>query len=222
MKKLVKLSMMVATAFCALQASAALLSYSGSPGLAIPDNNPSGLGFGFNVNTPEFDIESLTVTLNISGGYNGDIYAYLSHASGFAVLLNRTGVTGSDPAGYPDNGFSVMLVAGGTDIHDYRTTLGGAPAGGVLTGTWGADGRLEPTDILRENTLDVFTGQNPNGDWTLFLADRSPGSISTLDSWMVDIEAVPEPANVALAVFGGIFAFAQGVRLWRQRRAMKV
>ena len=34
------------------------------------------------------------MTLNLSGGWNGDLYAYLVHNSGFAVLLNRVGRNG--------------------------------------------------------------------------------------------------------------------------------
>ena len=218
MKKLVKLLIALAGTLNCLNTSAALINFSGSPNAPIPDNNASGLAFGFTVTTPFSSLDSVVVTLTISGGYNGDLYAYLSHGSGFAVLLNRVGVTGSDPLGYSDSGFNVTLSPGGTDIHQYRTTLGGAPPGGVLTGNWGADGRLLPTDVTRANTLDVFNGANPNGDWTLYFADRSPIGISTLNSWSVGIEAVPEPANIALAVFGVLFASVQGMRLWSRRR----
>ena len=40
-------------------------------------------------------ITKLTVSLNISGGYNGDLYAYLAGPNGgFAVHLNRAGIRG--------------------------------------------------------------------------------------------------------------------------------
>jgi len=87
-----------------------------------------------------------------------------------------------------------------------------------VSGNWGADGRLVPTDATRANTLDVFTGANPNGAWTLFFADRSAVGISTLNSWSVGIEAIPEPANIALGIFGVLFAGSQAVRLWSRRR----
>src|SRR5579862_1715479 len=48
---------------------------------AIPDGNPSGLANTQTLNfssIPNFSfITDLTVTLNISGGFNGDYYAYL-------------------------------------------------------------------------------------------------------------------------------------------------
>src|SRR6185436_18333622 len=121
----------LALAYCG-SGSAAVLSFSGTPGTAIPDDNAVGLGYHFTVSDPAQQIASVTVSFAISGGYNGDIYAYLSHGDGFAVLLNRVGVTGVNANGYPDNGFNVTLAASGNDINDYRTTLGGAPPGGVL------------------------------------------------------------------------------------------
>jgi hypothetical protein len=39
----------------------------------------------------------------------------------------------------------------------------------------------------------------------LFIADLSAGSQSQLDSWSLNISAVPEPVNVALGIFGGVF-----------------
>src|SRR6266511_2508844 len=103
-------SIIVAFASCGT-GSAALLSFSGTPGAEIPDNNASGLAYGFTVTTPEQAISSVTVSFVVSSGFNGDFYAYLSHGDGFAVLLNRAGATGGNPAGYSDSGFNVTLTA---------------------------------------------------------------------------------------------------------------
>ena len=32
------------------------------------------------------------MTLNLTGGWNGDLYAYVQYGSGFTALLNRVGV----------------------------------------------------------------------------------------------------------------------------------
>ena len=45
---------------------------------------------------------------------------------------------------------------------------------------------------------------NPNGSWTLFFADMSAGEQSQVVSWELDISAVPEPVNIALAIFGAV------------------
>ncbi len=219
--KLMKLSMVLAGALCCTEASAALITYNLAPDVVIPDNNPSGLGFGFTVSAALGDIiDSLTVQFTTTGGYNGDLYAYLSHGNGFAVLLNRAGATGGNPGGYSDSGFNnVTLTSGvGNDIHQYQVTLGGP---GVPSGTgWAADGRLNSTDTARNNKLDVFNGANPNGDWTLFFADRSAGSTSTLSAFEVQMQtsAVPEPVNVALGVFGAVFVLVQLGRSSRVRK----
>jgi len=60
---------------------------------------------------------------------------------------------------------------------------------------------------------------NPNGEWTLFFADMSGGSVSTLTSWSLNIEPVPEPVTVALCIAGVIFGGFRFVRHFRSRRA---
>jgi len=59
---------------------------------------------------------------------------------------------------------------------------------------------------------------NPNGIWTLYLADMSGGTTSTLMGWSLDIMAVPEPTILALAVFGIGLASVLGFRRWRRAR----
>lgn len=54
-----------------------------------------------------------------------------------------------------------------------------------------------------------------NGTWTLFFADTSAGHQSELVSW--GLRVVPEPVNVALGLFGVVFAGAAAVR-WRLKR----
>src|SRR5262245_1732778 len=78
----------------------------------ISVNSETGIGF----------INDVNVTVNISGGFNGDLYGYLIHDSGFAILLNRVGRTGSDSFGYSDPGFSSVRLddsAVNGDIHLY-------------------------------------------------------------------------------------------------------
>jgi hypothetical protein len=58
----------------------------------IPDNDEVGFTDTRMVTIPAVtEIESLSVNLNFTGGRNGDLYAYLVHGDGFAVLLNRPG-----------------------------------------------------------------------------------------------------------------------------------
>jgi len=182
----------------------------------IPDNNLNGFSDTRTVVSEIFSITDVRVTLNISGGFNGDYYAYLTHDSGFAVLLNRVGRTISSDLGYPDSGFSVLLDdAAANDIHTYRLSLN--PNGGPITGTWQPDGRnIHPAISLdttaRTAGLDVFDDLDANGNWTLFLADVSAASTATLNSWGIEIVGVPEPSTWALLAIGGIGVW------WRLRR----
>jgi len=67
------------------------------------------------------------------------------------------------------------------------------------------------------NLSSTFLGYDPNGTWTVHFADGSPGGESTLVSWSLDITAVPEPANLALGIFG-VMAAAASVGSWLRKR----
>ena len=150
----------------------------------------------------------------------------LQHSSGFSVLLNRPGRSTGNPFGYADSGFTVTLddAAANGDIHDYQNvTVPGA--GSPLTGTWQPDARnVDPADAMdttsRTAYLSSFDGLDANGDWTLFLADIEYGAASTLDSWSLEVtglEVIPEPTNVALAIFGSLAAGWVGMQKLRAR-----
>ena len=63
----------------------------------VPDGNSTGWSDTRNLSgIAQNSILDLNVTLQLSGGWNGDLYAYLTHGTGFSVLLNRVGRTGSD------------------------------------------------------------------------------------------------------------------------------
>jgi len=189
-----------------------------SPGLvAIPDYPSSGVAFGLNFNHSGFtELTDISFTFTTTGGWNGDLYAYLSHGSAIAVLLNRVGANASGEDGFGTAGFTSITLGMGTanDIHGAETpTSGGGP--------YSADGRLDYTVNTRGNTLDVFNGANPNGAWTLYFSDQSSLLAANLDSWSLDITAVPEPTTWALGIFGGIGGIVGLVR-WRARRKLMV
>ena len=174
-------------------------------------------------------ISSIQVSLNIDGEemINGDYYAYLRHGdTGFAVLLNRPGATASNPYGYFDSGLNVVFAddAKNGDIHNYQTVLN--PNGGALSGIWQPDGRrVDPSDpyaTTRSAYLSSFIGADPNGDWTLFVADNSAVGVGTLTGWgltiTAEVTAVPEPSTfAALAVAAVLYS----VKLRADRQSQK-
>lgn len=200
-------AMMLATTMwlTAAQTNTELFNFVVANGV-VPDANYSGFADThlITVTNPVSVISDLRVTLNISGGYNGDLYAYLVHGSGFAVLLNRVGRTSGNLFGYGDAGLNLTLSdSAAGDIHLY-----GGNGGSPLTGVWQPDGRnVAPTTVLDTNTrnalLGSFTGLSANGLWTLFVADFAVGDQSTLQSWGLQITTIPEPAIGALGILAG-------------------
>jgi hypothetical protein len=189
----------------------------------IPDDDPTGLqdtrelsGFTDVIGTLEVWLKISAATNNLA--WNGDLYVTLQHDSGYAVLLNRVGRTDSEPLGYDHNGFEITFALGGFDVHNYQANspiFGGA---GQLTGTWGVDGRnVDPGSVLasdaRTDMLESFVGINPNGAWTLFVADLNQNAEMQLDSWGLNVTPIPEPGTFGLLALGA-------VALWRRRRRM--
>jgi subtilisin-like proprotein convertase family protein len=75
-------------------------SYTNSTLTVIPDGNPVGAVEQFTVGGVGGSVINVTVQLDITGGFNGDLYAYLVDPQGqMAVLLNRSGVDGGNPFG---------------------------------------------------------------------------------------------------------------------------
>jgi subtilisin-like proprotein convertase family protein len=201
-------------------------------GAVIPDNDPNGYQSSQSLSSLPMPIAQVTVTINISGGINGDLYAFLSHNNTMAVLLNRVGRTGTSTLGYSDAGFGPNVALNSFtfsdlashDVHYYRTVSYTLNGSGQLTGGWQPDGRgLDPASAgsafdtaARSNMLNLFNGTDGNGLWTLFVADMSPLGESTLVSWGLDITTVPEPASstlLCLALGGDLF--------WRLTRRAK-
>ena len=133
----------------------------------------------------------ITVQLNVTGGYSGLFSLALTGPDGSTTvdLIYQPGTATS--------GLNLTLADTGTTI-----TSGSNLSGG----TWAP---YAP--------LSGLNGQTANGVWTLAFANEA-GPADTLNSWTLNITVVPEPVNVALGVFGILFATAIVAR----RRAKKL
>ncbi len=216
--------------FLALAGPALANSMTYTPGTVILDNNLNGVSDTENFSSAIVSITSIQVNLDITGGYDGDFYAYLTHGTtGFAVLLNRIGVNSGSQFGSYDVGMNVTLSdSAASNIHDSTAT------GAALTGTWQPDGRnigpLTAPGTLGStpSTADLssFNGMDPNGAWTLFIADASAVGIGTLTSWELDINGstgtgnVPDSANtIALLAMSAGLLIVLKLRLNGNQRA---
>jgi subtilisin-like proprotein convertase family protein len=217
--KTMKSVTLLTTLMLGLCASAHATVYpSGLGGGVIQDGNLSGWSDTINFSDQDGLASGVQVHLNITGGYNGDLYAYLSHDGVLVPLLTRVGTAGLDTFGFDTSGMNITLKDGillenihGVASPDWLGTY--APDGrGLNIGTLQPDGA--------STTFASFDATDRNGDWTLFFADTSGGGgQSTIASWSVDfITAVPEPINVALGVFGGLFLVGSVCRSERVRK----
>ena len=188
----------------------------------VPDDNKSGWTDTRTLSGVSGAIADVSVTLNLSGGWNGDLYAYVVHNDGFAVLLNRVGRGTANPPGYGDSGMSVVFneAAAGGDIHWYGGM--GEPVGNYLP-----DGRyiLPKSEVgvfdvtTRTALLSSFVGLDPNGKWTLFVADASGGDQSTVTKWglAIRLASVPEPASLVEGTLAALF-LGGAIVLYRLKR----
>ena len=138
--------------------SQATSSFTNNTPTIVPDGNPVGVTEQFTVGGLSGSISDVQVQLDITGGFNGDLYAYLVSPTGqLSVLLNRVGLSAGNPVGYSDAGFNLTLDGqAANNIHYYQSgsyTI----QGGQLTGTWAADGR----NIDPQSSGSVFDGTSP-------------------------------------------------------------
>ena len=134
-----------------------------------------------------FDSPTVTFTPDITAYYD-DItsvqltltFAQANLLTGDSSGLQGTIVLGTDSPSY---------------INFYPTvTSGSGPYTYTATFTGTAD----------DNT--GLNGLDPNQAWGLDIWNNSNADGNTLDSWSLEVTAVPEPVNVALGVFGLLFA----------------
>ena len=194
-------------------ASAALfISYSGVP-QTITDGSSVGITSIATVSgagTLAGSGDNVSVTLNLSGGNMGDLVAYLSYNGTTVQLLNRPGTGGNlSSLGYTGNG---SFTFNGTLSDGNSTSVDSYGGGNVASGVnYNASGGA--------TAFQAYNGMSVDGNWTLFFADMSGGdgaNTTTLNGWSLNITAVPEPVNVAMATFATIVLFAGGGRSYRR------
>jgi subtilisin-like proprotein convertase family protein len=187
-----------------LSAPAGIYYSSGSP--VIPDANPVGITSAISVGDAG-TIGAVSVTLNLSGGNIGDLYAYLTFNGTKVDLMNQPG-----GGTYLGGSFNNVTLSDGAYANVNSLT-----SGDHINETYNASSG--------STAFQAYNGMSENGNWTLFFADLSGGdgtNLTTLNSWSLNITEVPEPVTLALGIFGGALATLAVVRLARRCRTEKV
>jgi hypothetical protein len=167
---------------------------SGSSVGVVPAGNPVGAVFGGVVSgvPAGLTVGSVTVNLQLSGGYNGNLCAFLVAPNGTTVvLMNQPGVA-VNGFGATGAGMNITLSDAGSSSVQSQT------GSGTLSATYSAVG-----------TLGSTYGSAADGTWDLYFADTtSGGGTSTLTQWSLNITSVPEPVDLALGILA-LLAFAR-------------
>jgi subtilisin-like proprotein convertase family protein/subtilisin family serine protease len=141
---------------------------SGTLNLAVPDSNITGVNSNLAVSGAIGSIIDLDVSINMTHTWIGDMVITLTSPTGTKItLFNQRGGSGDNLTN--------------TVFDDQATTA-------ISTGTAPFNGRFRP-----ENPLSNFTGQQPNGTWTLNLSDRAGGDLGTLLNWKLDFVLAEDP-----------------------------
>src|SRR5580765_6266109 len=81
--------LIVSLVFSACTCARASFVTSFTNGVAIPDNSATGYQDSRVVSGLPSVITDVNVSLELSDGFNGDLYAWLSHNGALTILLNR-------------------------------------------------------------------------------------------------------------------------------------
>jgi hypothetical protein len=147
---------------------------------------------------------------------NGTTFSSQQIVSGIASSISSPGVeiilTFNDNASLTGNssGIQGLLDLGTSTASPYVSfEPTGTPVAGSQERTYTA-------------TFSDFNSLNPNATWGLVLWDNSTSGIENgLVSWTLDITAVPEPVNVALAFFGGLVIVGRVISLRRKSTSQR-
>ncbi|MFN2167485.1 MAG: hypothetical protein ACK2U9_14620 [Anaerolineae bacterium] len=154
--------------------------YCSQPGLAIPDNNGTGVTDTLVV-PANLDIADLNVVLRATHTWVGDLRFSLQHVDTgtSAVFYDRPGVPASTFGCSVDN-VDATVDDQGTDGDLETTCLPTPPA---------IAGSLVGGDPPNASLLAAFEDEDANGSWVITAADLAGGDTGVLTEWCLEVTA---------------------------------
>jgi subtilisin-like proprotein convertase family protein len=136
-----------------------------TPNASIPDNTTSGITIPIDIAAgPGEVIESLSVSLQLSHPWVGDLVVVLESPGGTQIIL-------LDRPGIPSSGFPGPFGCGGRDINANFTDSASTPAEDICSYA------AQPViigNVLPSESLSAMIGEPAAGIWLLHVSDRSP------------------------------------------------
>lgn len=145
------------------------------------------------VSGQDFPIQDVDLTLNITHTFAGDLDIVLISPAGTEVTIST------------DNGASNDNTFAGTTFDDQAAE----------TATdFVYNNLVVATALIPEGALSAFIGENPNGTWTLRIADDAGGDAGILNSWSLTFSSCSDneaaAADLANAVIAPLLAITNG------------
>jgi subtilisin-like proprotein convertase family protein len=197
----------------------------------FPDNGYDGTlssmeQFLLDVSTEDDEIVSVEMSLWLAHGAVGEVFAKLESPQGTRIaVINRpgggeesgdsTGATGNNSNfGPADDPVELLFYdSASVSAEQIGVGLGGDEVVGV-DGSAVTDYAPAPDGSADTGGFAAYVGEDPNGSWTLYLADTAitlmgGGQGGMLHRWELRIETIPEPATLALLGMGGALLAAR-------------
>lgn len=161
-----------------------------SPGLGIPDNSPGGISRSITVAGQAGTVRDVDVVTNIVHQFNGEIEIDLTHAP---------------PAGPPKTvRFVTAKLTNREGGFGFNGTRWDDSAGQIVSDAIENNASGPQLNLVPEGAMASLIGRDPNGTWTLKVADVRALDTGTLDGWTLDVRtAVPPNAPVTTQSFLG-------------------
>jgi subtilisin-like proprotein convertase family protein len=239
MKKTLLTLVIVLTGMWAQATLYPLYSINSDPGTTgiVQDGNSFGNTFTAQVNAQSWErVVAAAVTLNIAGGWNGDLYAYLlapdgtvairlfdptANLTGTSMNVTLTSFDMTDTTHFSVNGTypgsQTLTPFSGQSIQGQSATAltGGNTYGSLDTMYYGPNTPYAANDLT---PLQYAALPAAAGSWTLWLADNTTDNLGDhqLLGWSLTLAVVPEPVTMSLGLFTVMLLALAGVkRCWQ-------